>query len=434
MVGTVLVPPHRTAVAAALPAAHPLATAPGARVDLLGVVRRPAAMLHGHADEIRDAATDLDSLAGELAAADPRAQTHVRSGAVAGASPACPGSGRMLAHVATADGMRVGQDDVLLVAALLLVGEGTSPGELAASFSALCPAARDPAGAGALLRRLSELGLARIARQDHEPHYVLTGLGEQHARATLAGQPGLAGGLADLEQLRTDLLSTVAHELRTPLTAVRTAIGLLLDHSVQPAPDLREQLLQTISQSAERMQRLVTDVLDLTRARLGGMQLQLRRFDAVGLAGEVAAPLRPLLDSRQQTLELDLPAGPVWVYGDHRRLEQALTNLLSNAHKFSPDGGLIRLAVARRGQDVAWTVADRGVGIPAEDRPRLFERFFSAATDAAGHRAGTGLGLPLALAIAQAHGGTIDVESTPGQGSTFTLRVPAAGPPGEDEA
>jgi signal transduction histidine kinase len=340
----------------------------------------------------------------------------------------------MLEPVTAAGALRVPQDEVSLVAALLLVGEGTSPGELAARFSAVCPAAQDRAGAAALLARLAQLGLVRIARQDHEPHYVLTALGEQHAQATLAGQPELAGGLAALEQLRTDLLSTVAHELRTPLTAVRTSIGLLLDHSVEPAPELHEQLLQTISQSAERMQRLITDVLDLARSRLGGMQLQLRRFDAVGLAREVAAPLRPLLDSRQQRLEPDLPAAPVWVYGDHRRLEQALTNLLSNAHKFSPNGSPIRLAVARQGQDVAWTVADRGVGIGPEDRPRLFERFFSAPTDAAGHRAGTGLGLPLALAIAQAHGGTIDVESELGQGSTFTLRVPAAGPPGEDQA
>ena len=336
--------------------------------------------------------------------------------------------------VTVAGSLRVRQDEVLLVAALLLVGDGVSPGELAARFSALCPAAQEPAGAAALLGRLAELGLVRIPRHGGEARYFLTSLGQQHAQATLAGQPELAGGLAELERLRTDLLSTVAHELRTPLTAVRTSIGLLLDHSVEPEPDLREQLLHTISHSAERMQRLVTDVLDLTRFRLGGMQLQLRRFDAVGLAREVAAPLRPLLDSRQQKLELDLPAAPVWVYGDHRRLEQALTNLLSNAHKFSPNGSPIRLAVARQGQDVAWTVADRGVGIPPEDRPRLFERFFSAASDAAGHRAGTGLGLPLALAIAQAHGGTIDVDSALGQGSTFTLRVPAAGPPQEDEA
>jgi signal transduction histidine kinase len=229
------------------------------------------------------------------------------------------------------------------------------------------------------------------------------------------------------------LVADTSHELKTPLTAIRTSIGLLLDRSVEPEPEIREQLLQNISQSAERMQRLVADVLDLARARLDGMQLQLRRFDAGGLAREVAAPLQPLLDSRQQTLELELPAGPVWVYGDHRRLEQALTNLVSNAHKFSPNGSAIRLGLAKQRQDVAWTVADRGVGIGPEDRPRLFERFFSAPTDAAGHRAGTGLGLPLALAIAQAHGGTIDVQSALGEGSTFTLRVPVAGPPEEDD-
>jgi signal transduction histidine kinase len=340
----------------------------------------------------------------------------------------------MLENVTATGGGRVPQDEVPVVTALLLVEHGVSPTELAERFSAVCGTANDRAAAGLLLGRLAELGLVRITRQDREPHYVLTVLGEQHAQATLAGRPELAGGLAALEQLRTDLLSTVAHELRTPLTAVRTSIGLLLDTSVQPQPDMREQLLQTISDSAERMQRLVTDVLDLARSRLGGMPLQLRRFDAVDLAREVAAPLRPLLDSRGQRLDLELPRGPVWVYGDHRRLEQALTNLVSNAHKFSPNGSVIRLAVSRDGPDVAWTVIDRGVGIAPEHMPRLFERFFSSPTDAAGQRAGTGLGLPLALAIAQAHGGTIDVESALGQGSSFRLRVPVAGPPEEDEA
>jgi signal transduction histidine kinase len=340
----------------------------------------------------------------------------------------------MLHNVTTSSGVRVPQDEVPVVAALLLVEDGVSPTELAAKFATVCRAPQDHTGAAMLLSRLAELGLVRMTRQDREPHYVLTVLGEQHSQATLAGQPELAGGLVALEQLRTDLLSTVAHELRTPLTAVRTSIGLLLDKSVQPEPAMREQLLETISQSAERMQRLVTDVLDLARSRLGGMPLQLRRFDAVALAREVAAPLQALVASRQQTLQLDVPAGPVWVYGDHRRLEQALTNLVSNAHKFSPNGGPIELTVSRHGTDVVWTVIDRGVGIPPEDRPRLFERFFSSPTDAAGQRAGTGLGLPLALAIAQAHGGTIDVESALGQGSTFSLRVPVAGPPEEDEA
>jgi two-component system phosphate regulon sensor histidine kinase PhoR len=339
----------------------------------------------------------------------------------------------MLDEVTATGGVGVPQDEVSTVTALLLVHDGVSTTELAARFLALCRAADERTGAAILLSHLAELGLVRMTRQDREPHYVLTSLGEQHAHATLAGQPDLAAGLASLEQLRTDLLSTVAHELRTPLTAVRTAIGLLLDRSVRPEPEMREQLLETISQSAERMQRLVTDVLDLTRSRLGGMPLQLRRFDAVALAREVAAPLQAVVSSRQQTLQLDVPAGPIWVYGDHRRLEQALTNLVSNAHKFSPNGSLIRLTVGRHGADVVWTVVDQGVGIALEDKPRLFERFFSSPTDAAGQRAGTGLGLPLALAIAQAHSGTIDVESAIGQGSSFSLRVPVAGPPEEDE-
>jgi signal transduction histidine kinase len=339
----------------------------------------------------------------------------------------------MLEAVTATGGVRVGADEVSLVTALLLVRDGVSPTELAARFATMRPSGSDDDGAAMLLGRLAELGLVRMTRQDDEKHYVLTALGQRHAEATLAGQPELAGGLAALERLRTDLLSTVAHELRTPLTAVRTSIGLLLDHSVEPEPQLREQLLQSISHSAERMQRLVTDVLDLTRFRLGGMQLQLRRFDAVGLARGVATALHPLLDSRQQRIELELPGMPLWVYGDHRRLEQALTNLLSNAHKFSPKGSAIHLKVAHDGEDVAWTISDHGVGIDPEDQPRLFERFFSAPTDAAGQRAGTGLGLPLALAIAQAHGGGIGVESALGQGSTFTLRAPAAGPPERDD-
>jgi signal transduction histidine kinase len=182
------------------------------------------------------------------------------------------------------------------------------------------------------------------------------------------------------------------------------------------------------------MQRLITEVLDLTRLRMGGAQLQLRRFDAVALAREVSAPLTSLLESRRQVLDLDAPAVPIWVYGDHRRLDQVLNNLLSNAHKFSPNGSTIRLAVRADGREVTWSVADDGVGIAPEDRPRLFERFFSATTDAAGQHAGTGLGLPLALAVAQAHGGTIDVQSELGRGSIFTVRVPAAGPPEEEES
>jgi signal transduction histidine kinase len=169
-------------------------------------------------------------------------------------------------------------------------------------------------------------------------------------------------------------------------------------------------------------------LLDLARFRAGRVQLQLRRFDARQLAQDTAAVMASLLEARGQTLDLALPRTPLWVYGDHRRLEQVVLNLVSNAHKFSPDGARIRLQVAAADDAITWAVTDEGPGIAAADQPRLFERFFTVEGRAGGGRAGAGLGLPISRAIALAHGGTIGVQTAVGQGSTFTLRVPAQGP------
>lgn len=311
-------------------------------------------------------------------------------------------------------------------AALILVGDGATPDQLAERFCTLEAVCR-PDGAAALLARLASLGLVRVASGDeNRARYVLTPLGQEYAHGALGGQPEVEAQLAALERLRTDLLSTIAHELRTPLTAVRTSVGLLRDPSLRPDDDARAQLLERIARSAERMQRLVTDVLDLARFRSGTLVLQARRFDGVGLAREAGAAVDSLLQSREQRLDLRLPDGPIWMYGDRRRLEQALLNLLSNANKFSPPGATVGLEMAVDGDDIIWSVEDRGPGIAPEDRARLFERFFTAASDSG--RSGTGLGLPIAQAIAEAHGGTIDVETTPGRGSRFALRVPADGP------
>lgn len=316
------------------------------------------------------------------------------------------------------------------LAALHLLGDGATAAELAARFAG-CDEVRRPAGAAALLDRLTRLGLARVAiGEGAAARYVLTSLGQHYLETSLGGSATVEAQLAELERLRTDLLSTIAHELRTPLTAVRTCVGLLLDPTVRPDPATQEQLLTTIARSSERMQRLVSDILDLTRLRSGRFQLQLRRFKARELARDAVAALAPLLEASGKSLQLALPDAPVWVYGDRRRLEQALLNLLSNAHRFAPVGEPIRLTVEVDGRDVLWSVADRGPGITTEDQSRLFERFFTRASDSAG-RSGTGLGLPIALAIAQAHGGTIGVVSAVGSGSTFTLRVPVEGPPQE---
>jgi signal transduction histidine kinase len=315
----------------------------------------------------------------------------------------------------------------LAVSALALIGSEATADELEARFAG-AGSVLAPGIAASLLEDLAKLGLVRVARViDQSPCYVPTSLGQQRLVSTALGDARPL--LADLERLRTDLLSTIAHELRTPLTAIRTSAGLLLDPASEPTEEQRVTLLRTIERNAVRMQRITGDILELARFRAGHVALQLRRFDAVALAESAVASVAPLAAQVDQRFELTGPAtGRPRVFGDHRRLEQALVNLVSNAHKFSPRGACIRVEVAAVGEDVEWRVSDDGPGIAPEDQHRLFERFFVARTDRGAAREGVGLGLPTALAIAQAHAGTIRVDSEPGRGSTFTLAVPAAGP------
>ena len=317
----------------------------------------------------------------------------------------------------------------LALAALVLLAErGTIP-ELNQRFRAAGVKLRD----SDLERYAAELesqGLIRVARGGATPEYVPTALGER--MVDHGGGSDALAPLQELERLRTDLLSVIAHELRTPITVMRTLTGLLLDPASEPTPEQRQTMLQTMERNAERMQHLIGEILDMARYRSGTIRLQLRQFDAVELAESGIATIRPLADERDQKIELDARERGILVIGDRPRLDRALLNLLANAQKFAPDGGHISVGVKRlpKGR-VCWSVADDGPGIPAADRHRLFERFFVGARDTREGREGVGLGLPRALAIAQAHGGTIEVSSKVGHGSTFRLIVPAGGP-GDD--
>jgi signal transduction histidine kinase len=318
----------------------------------------------------------------------------------------------------------------LLGAALTLVPPSATHEELGERF-ARAGAALGEGRAAALLDALASLGLVRVSRRSGtRPRYVVTSLGARSIEAGVGAEAAIP--LAELEQLRTDLLSTIAHELRTPLTAVRTSVGLLLDPASEPTPEQARTLLEAIERNGDRMQRLIGDILELSRFRAGGVALQLRQFGATALAEGAVAAVEPLAVTRGQRIALVRPRdGDPRVYGDRRRLEQALINLVANAERFSPEGATIGVEVERRGDRVAWSVRDDGPGIPKADQARLFERFFVGRSDRSGPREGVGLGLPTALAIAQAHGGTIEVESVVGAGSTFALVVPVAGP--EDE-
>lgn len=276
-----------------------------------------------------------------------------------------------------------------------------------------------------LMARAATLGLAKIAGYEAgEARYVATALGERSARALVTSDPDIRVGLEELERLRTELLATVGHELRTPLTAIRTSVDLLLDPGLSPSAEQRQQLLTTIGRSADRMQRLLSELLDLARLRSGRFEMERRRFDARRLARDVAAALEPMATARSQRVRLDVPPEPVTMMGDRGRLEQAVLNLAANAQKFSPPGAEILLRVGHDAGRVRWTIVDQGPGIAPDERARLFERFFVGTSDRHAPAGGSGLGLPTALAIAQAHAGTIEVESELGRGSTFHLAVP----------
>lgn len=313
-------------------------------------------------------------------------------------------------------------DDLLAVPMTALLREPMTAADLAAVLVADGMALTE-GRAGDLLARATSLGLARVAGyEDGHARYIATSLGLRAATALSAADPELAVGLEELERLRSDLLATVGHELRTPLTAIRTSAGLLLDPGLEPSESQRQQLLGTIGRSADRMQRLLTELLDLARLRAGRVDMVADRFDARELARDVAVAVGPMAAARHQLVELDLPDQAVPVVGDRRRLEQALLNLAANAQKFSPTGADITLCVRAEADHVRWTVVDHGPGIGPGEQARLFERFFVGASDGSG--GGAGIGLPTALAIAQAHGGTIDVDSEVGRGSTFHLVVP----------
>jgi signal transduction histidine kinase len=322
------------------------------------------------------------------------------------------------------------QSSPLAVAALALMRSGATVADLDSRFSENGADLR-PGIAADLMTELESLGLVRIARGAPAREYVLSSLGRrlvEHGAWTDA-----AGSMKDLERMRTDFLSIIAHELRTPITVMRTLTGLLLDPASDPTAEQHRSMLETMERNAERMQHLISEILDLARYRAGTIGLQLRQFDASELAESAVATIRPLAKRRDQTVDLRVPRGPSpRVYGDRQRLDRALLNLMANAHHFAPDGGRIavRLTAPTDGT-IRWSVTDDGPGISKADQALLFERFFVGRHDTDGPQEGVGLGLPRALAIAQAHGGSIEVRSRPGHGATFTLVVPSAGPPEE---
>jgi heavy metal sensor kinase len=224
-----------------------------------------------------------------------------------------------------------------------------------------------------------------------------------------------------------------SHELRTPLTALRTQVELALGKSLSPAE--LQQLLGGVLEELVRLSRLTDQFLALSRRDAGVEQMGCAPLDLLALVSGVADALQPLADANGVRLRLDA-TGPVRIVGDEGRLRQVFINLLDNALKHTPEGGSVIVRVGQRDHAAVVAVEDTGVGIAAEHLPHVFERFYRV--DKARSRAdgGTGLGLSIARSIVQAHGGRIDMASTPGQGTacTVTLPAPCAGSPDDGDA
>jgi PAS domain S-box-containing protein len=227
-------------------------------------------------------------------------------------------------------------------------------------------------------------------------------------------------------QARDDLLGIVAHDLRNPLSTILSQAALLR----RPAgePDRRSQQSEVIERAATRMNRLIQDLLDVTRMEAGHLSIERARVLAGQVVLDSVEAHKPLASSRSLELRLDVAEGLPEIWADRDRLLQVFENLIGNAAKFTARGGQVTVG-ARPGEgEVLFWVADTGAGILPAELPHLFERFWQARK--AGRR-GLGLGLPIAKGIVEAHGGRVWVESTPGLGSTFYFTVPVA-PPVQD--
>ncbi len=222
-------------------------------------------------------------------------------------------------------------------------------------------------------------------------------------------------------RVRDDFLSIASHELKTPLTPLSLHLQVMQQRAAAGQPIPSALVEKTLTQ-VKRMSGLISDLLDVSRIEAGRLELELKSVPLRELVREVVADFRPI--STHHVIECDEPAEEVIVQGDRGRLAQVLTNLLENAIKYSPTGGLVRVMVSRGPSEVVVSVADSGIGIPADQQVHLFERFFRARNAPISGFGGLGLGLYICRDIVERHGGRIWVESKVGTGSTFRFTLP----------
>jgi two-component system phosphate regulon sensor histidine kinase PhoR len=226
------------------------------------------------------------------------------------------------------------------------------------------------------------------------------------------------------ELMRRDFVANVSHELRTPLASIKAVLETL-DAGALSDPDAARDFIGRAQTEVDRLTQMVAELMELSRIEAGDVPIAIEPVDVGAAVSEAVARLRPQAERAGVRLSLDLDGDIPEILGDRARIERAVVNLVQNALKFTPDGGEVRVAVRDDAGVARIDVADTGVGIDERDLHRIFERFYKA--DNSRRTDGSGLGLALVKHTAEAHGGSVSVESRLGSGSRFTILLPAAG-------
>jgi CheY-like chemotaxis protein/two-component sensor histidine kinase len=229
-----------------------------------------------------------------------------------------------------------------------------------------------------------------------------------------------------VDQMKTEFVSTVSHELRTPLTSISGSLGLIAGGAAGELPDRALRLVEIARNNCARLIRLINDILDIEKIESGRMTFAVKPLDLAKLLPQAIEAMQAFGAEHRVTFELaPLPSDPV-VMGDEDRVMQIVTNLLSNAAKFSPADGVVRIAVTPLDRRFRISVADQGPGIADEFRERIFGKFAQADSSDTRQKGGTGLGLNIVREIAERLGGAVSFDSVPGHGATFHVDLPIA--------
>lgn len=416
-------------------------------ISLIPLLRRTTNQLRARNQQLADQARDVAQLAAIVEASDDAITRTSSDGTVVNWNPGAERLfgwraneivGRKLAVVVPSDRL----DELSSVARKIEAGQGVEDHETRAlrkdgtevdvslTASPILDDAGVVTGAAVISRDITHL-------KQHRAQLEATLANERVARADAEGaQQALAEQnerLRELDRLKDEFIALVSHELRTPLTSIHGYLELVLDGGAGELGPEQQRFLSVVERNTKRLMQLVGDLLFMAQVEAGKLALDLEEVDLKEVLAECIEAAKPVADDTQVELVTDLAETPSML-GDRSRLAQVLDNLISNALKFTPASGRVSVRVSHTGRDLVVEVADTGVGIPAEEQDRLFERFFRSSNATEQAIPGSGLGLTIAKTIIERHEGSIAIESAEGKGTTVRVRLPLGAAVNEDVA